>query len=134
MKQDPLYVLENSVPIDAQYYLQQQLSKPLLRSGGLMAFAQKRNTCIGCRAVLKTDAALCDFCKKRESELYQREVAYLNHLEERFSRLWTECQRSQGSLHEAVLCTSRDCPIFFMRKKVQKDLEDQQKLVSRFGW
>uniref|UniRef100_A0A4W5LT21 DNA polymerase n=1 Tax=Hucho hucho TaxID=62062 RepID=A0A4W5LT21_9TELE len=55
-------------------------------------------------------------------------------LEERFSRLWTQCQRCQGSLHEDVLCTSRDCPIFYMRKKVQKDLDDQEKLVSRFGW
>ncbi|KAJ8251044.1 hypothetical protein GJAV_G00216620 [Gymnothorax javanicus] len=162
--EDPLYVLENNIPIDTQYYLEQQLSKPLLRIfepilgeskaesvllrgehtrcktlltsrvGGLVAFAQKRNTCIGCRAVLKTNAAVCDFCKRREPELYLREIAYLNHLEEQFSRLWTECQRCQGSLHEAVLCTSRDCPIFYMRKKVQKDLEDQQKLLSRFGW
>uniref|UniRef100_A0A674N4H3 DNA polymerase n=2 Tax=Takifugu rubripes TaxID=31033 RepID=A0A674N4H3_TAKRU len=162
--EDPIYVLENSIPIDTQYYLEQQLSKPLLRIfepilgeskaesvllkgdhtrcktvltskvGGLMAFAQKRSTCIGCRAVLKTDAAVCDFCKKKESELYQKEIYHLNTLEERFSRLWTQCQRCQGSLHEDVLCTSRDCPIFYMRKKVQKDLDDQSKLVSRFGW
>lgn len=29
--QDPIYVLENNIPIDTQYYLEQQLSKPLLR-------------------------------------------------------------------------------------------------------
>uniref|UniRef100_A0A669BQD7 DNA polymerase n=1 Tax=Oreochromis niloticus TaxID=8128 RepID=A0A669BQD7_ORENI len=164
--EDPIYVLENNIPIDTQYYLEQQLSKPLLRIfepilgeskaesillkgdhtrcktvltskvGGLMAFAQKRSTCIGCKAVLKTDgmSAVCDFCKKKESELYQKEIFHLNTLEERFSRLWTQCQRCQGSLHEDVLCTSRDCPIFYMRKKVQKDLDDQSKLVSRFGW
>ena len=28
---------------------------------------------------------------------------------------------------------SRDCPIFYMRKKVQKDLSEQDKLVERFG-
>ena len=27
---------------------------------------------------------------------------------------------------------SRDCPIFYMRKKAQKDLSDQHKLVARF--
>ncbi|XP_042171491.1 DNA polymerase delta catalytic subunit [Oncorhynchus tshawytscha] len=146
--EDPIYVLENNIPIDTQYYLEQQLSKPLLRIfepilgeskaesvllkgdhtrcktvltsrvGGLMAFATKRSACIGCRAVLKDDAA----------------IFHLSTLEERFSRLWTQCQRCQGSLHEDVLCTSRDCPIFYMRKKVQKDLDDQEKLVSRFGW
>uniref|UniRef100_A0A8C2XA57 DNA polymerase n=1 Tax=Cyclopterus lumpus TaxID=8103 RepID=A0A8C2XA57_CYCLU len=162
--EDPIFVLENTIPIDTQYYLEQQLSKPLLRIfepilgeskaenvllkgdhtrcktvltskiGGLMAFAQKRSTCIGCKAVLKTDAAVCNFCKKKESELYQKEIYHLNTLEERFSRLWTQCQRCQGSLHEDVLCTSRDCPIFYMRKKVQKDLDDQSNLVNRFGW
>lgn len=29
--EDPIYVLENSVPIDVNYYLENQLSKPLLR-------------------------------------------------------------------------------------------------------
>ena len=31
MFQDPIYVLENNVPIDTQHYLTNQLSKPLLR-------------------------------------------------------------------------------------------------------
>lgn len=29
--QDPIYVLENNIPIDAKYYLENQLSKPLIR-------------------------------------------------------------------------------------------------------
>jgi len=29
--EDPIYVLENSLPIDTQYYLKQQMSKPILR-------------------------------------------------------------------------------------------------------
>ena len=28
---------------------------------------------------------------------------------------------------------SRDCPIFYMRTKVRKDLHDQQKTVDRFS-
>lgn len=28
---------------------------------------------------------------------------------------------------------SKDCPIFYMRKKVQKDITDQQATVDRFG-
>ncbi|XP_073427077.1 DNA polymerase delta catalytic subunit [Dendrobates tinctorius] len=161
--EDPIYVLENNIPIDTQYYLEQQLAKPLLRIfepilgetkaesvllkgehtrcktvltskvGGLMAFAKKRSTCIGCKATLNHDGAVCNYCKKKESELHQKEVAHLGSLEEKFSRLWTQCQRCQGSLHEDVLCTSRDCPIFYMRKKVQKDLDDQEKLIQRFG-
>ena len=29
--EDPLYVLENNIPIDTKYYLENQLSKPLMR-------------------------------------------------------------------------------------------------------
>lgn len=31
LMQDPIFVLENSVPLDTQYYLENQLSKPLMR-------------------------------------------------------------------------------------------------------
>ncbi|XP_005098812.2 DNA polymerase delta catalytic subunit [Aplysia californica] len=161
--EDPIYVLENNVPIDTQYYLENQLSKPLLRIfepilgekkaesmllrgehtrtktvvrskiGGLAAFTKKRSTCIGCKTPLDGDGAVCKHCVPRESELYQKEVGTLQALEEKFTRLWTQCQRCQGSLHEDVLCTNRDCPIFYMRKKVQKDLLDQDTLIARFG-
>ena len=77
--------------------------------------------------------ALCPNCLSREAEYYQREAARLNDLETQFNRLWTQCQRCSGSLHEDVLCTSRDCPIFYMRKKVQKDLDAQHETVRRFG-
>ncbi|KAI8481510.1 DNA polymerase delta catalytic subunit [Branchiostoma belcheri] len=162
--EDPIYVLENNIPIDTKYYLDQQLSKPLLRIfepilgeskatsvllkgehtlsktvvsskiSALAGFVKKRSTCIGCKTVLqKEGTAVCKYCKDKESEIYQKEIMQLNALEEKFSRLWTQCQRCQGSLHEDVLCTSRDCPIFYMRKKVQKDLADQDKIIHRFG-
>lgn len=77
---------------------------------------------------------MCKFCQPRESELYQKEVSeagrelehpcsarllkplcpqvsHLNALEERFSRLWTQCQRCQGSLHEDVICTRCALPL-----------------------
>lgn len=161
--EDPIYVLENNIPIDTQYYLENQLSKPLLRIfepilgekkaesvllrgdhtrtktfvmskvGGLSAFTKKKSTCIGCKAVLDNNNAVCKHCKVKESEIYQKEICHLSALEARFSRLWTQCQRCQGSLHEDVICTSRDCPIFYMRKKVQKDVQDQDKVLKRFG-
>eukprot|EP00123_Amoebidium_parasiticum_P014504 comp22526_c0_seq1/m.34190 comp22526_c0_seq1/g.34190 ORF comp22526_c0_seq1/g.34190 comp22526_c0_seq1/m.34190 type:complete len:103 (-) comp22526_c0_seq1:829-1137(-) len=98
-----------------------------------MKFTKKISTCIGCKARLpRDDMALCDHCEQYSGDIYQKEVMSLRQLEEKFSRLWTQCQRCQGSLHQDVLCTSRDCPIFYMRTKVRKDLQDQQKVVDRF--
>ncbi|XP_046394149.1 DNA polymerase delta catalytic subunit [Ischnura elegans] len=163
--EDPIYVLENNIPIDSNYYLENQLSKPLLRIfapilgdnkaesillrgehtrtkavvtskvGALSAFTQRRETCLGCKAVLPAQhvGPVCVHCTARKAEIYMTELERMQALEERFSRLWTQCQRCQGSLHEEVLCTSRDCPIFYMRKKVQMDLASQDTVIQRFG-
>ncbi|KAL7549445.1 hypothetical protein ACHAWF_015195 [Thalassiosira exigua] len=77
--EDPIYVLENNIPIDSKWYLTNQLSKPLTRifepiidnveksllqgdhtrkifiptptakKGSLMMFAHKKATCMGCK-------------------------------------------------------------------------------------
>jgi DNA polymerase delta subunit 1 len=93
--EDPIFVLENNIPLDTQYYLENQLSKPLLRIfepilhekanllcilslnillivvagdhtrtisvaaptvGGLMKFAVKTQTCLGCKTPLPKGA------------------------------------------------------------------------------
>lgn len=163
--EDPLYVLENNIPIDTKYYLENQLSKPLMRIfepvlgdkasslltgdhtrtisiatptvGGLMKFAVKTVTCLGCKTPLRANnsvknGAVCNNCRSRVGELYQKQVATTSELQVRFARLWTQCQRCQGSLHQDVLCTSKDCPIFYMRKKAQKDVEDSEGVLDRF--
>jgi len=161
--EDPIYVLENNIPIDTQYYLENQLSKPLIRIfepifkektestllrgdhtrtktvvtsrvGALAKFTNKRQTCIKCKVPLKDEnQATCDYCVGDENELFQNEMTRFNELETKFSKLWTQCQRCQGSLLEEVICTSCDCPIFYMRKKVKIELADQQKIIQRFG-
>jgi len=167
--EDPLYVLDNNIPIDTQYYLDNQISKPLLRIfepilgeskaesillkgdhtrtktvvtskvGALAMFTQKRNSCLGCKTLLrpedeKRSKAICPHCLSRESELYQAEVLKMNELEEKFNKLWTQCQRCQGSLTQEVICTANDCPIFYMRKKVQKEATSQDQIIQKFGY
>ena len=97
-------MLDKGVPIDTKYYLENQLSKPLLgifepimgetkaksllagnhtlkvkqkarMDGGLMKFAKKTAKCMGCKATLRKDEkTLCHSCKANESALYQTEV------------------------------------------------------------
>ncbi|XP_047958487.1 DNA polymerase delta catalytic subunit [Salvia hispanica] len=159
--EDPIFVLENNIPIDPHYYLDNQISKPLLRifepilknassellhgshtrsisistpsNSGIMRFAKKQLTCIGCKALISnSEQTLCSHCKGREAELYCKSVANVADLEELFGRLWTQCQECQGSLHQDVLCTSRDCPIFYRRKKAQKDMAEAKRQLDRW--
>ncbi|KNC85933.1 DNA polymerase delta catalytic subunit [Sphaeroforma arctica JP610] len=161
--EDPIYVLENNIPIDFQHYVEHQLTNPITRifepimgvgkaqhllkgdhtrkvsvltpmTGGLMKFTKKVATCVSCKSRLpRDDLAICEHCKPHEGDILRREVDNMRDLEEKFSRLWSQCQRCQGSLHQDILCTSRDCPIFYMRSKVKQDLSVQQKVIDRFG-
>ncbi|KAH9866079.1 DNA-directed DNA polymerase delta [Plenodomus biglobosus] len=163
--EDPIFVLENNLPIDTRYYLDNQLAKPLGRifepilgekkanslltgehtrsisvaaptMGGLMKFAKKTQTCMGCKKPLtaahEKEGAVCENCRPRIGELYQKTLSKVSELEVRFARLWTQCQRCQGSVHCEVICASRDCPIFYMRMKARKDVEDGGKELVRF--
>ncbi|KAF7178532.1 hypothetical protein CNMCM7691_007231 [Aspergillus felis] len=165
--EDPIYVLENNIPIDTKYYLDNQLANPLGRIfepilgekkanqlltgehtrsisvaaptlGGLMKFAKKTQTCMGCKKPLsgkeEMAGAVCEHCRPRIGELYTKTLTKVSDLEVRFGRLWTQCQRCQGSLHCEVICSSRDCPIFYMRMKAKKDVEDAEKELSRFDF
>ncbi|MCJ1417659.1 DNA-directed DNA polymerase delta [Xylographa parallela] len=163
--EDPIFVLENNIPIDTKYYLENQLAKPLGRIfdpilgerkagqlltgehtrsisvaapslGGLMKFAKRTQTCMGCKKPLiskeEMAGAVCENCRPRIGELYQKTLHKVSDLEVRFSRLWTQCQRCQGSMHCEVICSSKDCPIFYMRMKAKKDVEDAGKELTRF--
>ncbi|KAG2387610.1 hypothetical protein C9374_001204 [Naegleria lovaniensis] len=161
--EDPIWVLENSIPIDAQYYLEHQIKKPLEQifspiidntqslfvgehtraisiptpsKGGIMKFTQKQLRCLGCRNVLAKNggSTICNDCKQKgiAPKIYESAINKRNHYEDIYSRVWTYCQRCQGSLHADVLCTNRDCPVFYMRKKVQKELADCQDVLNRF--
>jgi DNA polymerase delta subunit 1 len=159
--EDPLYVLANDIPIDYEYYVYNQLRGPLMRifepimanpesllhgdhtkkitlptpkQGGIVGFAVKREMCLGCKAPLsRTERSVCSSCAGREAEIYLTHLQTTNTLEEQFNRVWTQCQECQGSFHQTVLCTSRDCPIFYARHKVQKDLQSAQKTLAKFS-
>jgi len=153
-------VLENNIPLDYQYYLEKQLKNPLMRifeplmdkpetlitgnhtrsivlltpkKGGIVNFAVKKLSCIKCKAALEQgETTTCRSCRPYEADVFQNQLGNVANLESQFSKVWTQCQVCQGSLHQPVLCTSRDCPIFYMRKKIQKDLKDAQEMLERF--
>ncbi|VDK85190.1 unnamed protein product, partial [Onchocerca ochengi] len=161
--EDPIYVLQNNIPIDTAYYLENQLAKPLARifepilgdkaesvlttgvhtlvrtvvqskKSGLSQFFQKTERCLSCKSSLPKGVsdATCTHCKPNEGKIYITHLALMNTIENRFARLWTECQNCSGTMNEEVLCSARDCPIFYMREKVRYDLAEQMKSLQRF--
>lgn len=160
--EDPLYVLQNNLPIDFQFYVDHQIKQPLLRifepiyqnaeamlfqgehtrsvyipkmatSSGLGKFAVVKKTCLGCKNVLATgELVICEKCKPKKKMIYIERKQELCLYEKNYSDLWVQCQRCQGSLHEDILCSSRDCPIFYRRIKAKKNMEENREVLERF--
>lgn len=157
--EDPLYVLENGLSIDAQHYIDHQLHQPLIRifgpimsdaesvlfsgahtrklsssapaTGALAKFVTKSLRCLGCKALIK-QGSLCAHCL--EDKAPQVVIERMHELREKeceYNRLWTQCQRCQGSLLQPVICSNRDCEIFYRRAKARKDVESVQESIKR---
>jgi len=149
LAEDPLYALKNNLPIDFEYYLEKQLKLPLSRlfdaiipntstlfygehtrkkftpkptTGALAKFIKVANTCISCKTQIK-EGALCKACYSKAPQVYLEKTLQANQFEKAYQELWSECQRCQGSVCEEVLCTNRDCPIFYRREKVRQDMQ-----------
>jgi DNA polymerase delta subunit 1 len=160
--EDPIFVLEHGLAIDAQYYKDKQLTKPLLRifkslvpdpqsillsgehtrelsiptpkTGAIVGFTRVIETCLGCKASLKQgEKTLCSFCKENAPVVYEQFLNRVTLKEKEFSRLWTQCQNCQGSFHQEVLCTARDCPIFYLRTKTMKDYDEARSNLEKFN-
>lgn len=161
--EDPLYVLKNGLVIDSNYYLNNQLSKPLVRIfepmigeqkanslltgdhtrkitlakssnlGALLKFTRRVNTCKVCKTVLRgTSGTLCPNCIDKADIIFAEQLAEYDALQEKFARLWTQCQRCQGSLTQEVLCSNKDCSIFYMREKYAQDATNMAKELAKW--
>lgn len=158
--EDPLYVLEHNMQIDSRYYLTNQLQNPIISivapilgekqanamfvvksikintgnmKGGLMGFVKKVDSCKNCKGPLrKGEGPLCSNCQAKSGELYIKALYNVRDLEEKFGRLWTQCQRCAGSLHNEVLCSNKNCDIFYMRVKMKKELQENIENLSKW--
>jgi DNA polymerase delta subunit 1 len=157
--EDPLFVLENNLSIDAQHYIDHQLHQPLMRifgpimkdaesqlfngahtrklnnptpaMGAMAKFVVKSLRCLGCKAVIK-QGSLCAHClEDKAAEIVVTRVHDLREKEAEYNRLWTNCQRCQGSLLQPVICSNRDCEVFYRRAKARRDVESIQESIKR---
>ena len=160
--EDPVYVLENNIPLDTEWYLEHQLSEPIKRlfepivdntnsllagdhtrrirkamptNGGLMKFAVVTARCLGCKASMPSGSTdpLCSNCVPQTVEIYYTKLQHLAHCERRCWQTLVQCQRIVGDNYKDVLGIPRDSPIYYQMKKVRKDLNEAQEIVARFG-
>jgi len=101
------------------------------QGGALAKFATRGLRCMGCKAVIKS-GCFCEHCQKEKAaEVVVEKMQELRAKEEEHNRLWTQCQRCQGSMLQPVICSNSDCEIFYRRAKARKDVQDVQEHMQR---
>ena len=102
-------------------------------NAGIMRFARKKLTCVRCKRNIRS-GAMCNVCIERnyEQETYEKILGERNFYETLYTKAWTYCQRCQESVHSEILCSNDDCPIFYMRTEVRKELQSAQATLDRF--
>ena len=103
---------------------------------GIGKFMKSAKTCLNCRLEIKDRSwtkAVCENCDGQESTAYIKKMIELKSSEVEFSRYWAECQRCDGSLFNEVKCTNSDCPIFFKRQKMRKDVQNNWNQLEKFS-
>lgn len=110
-----------------------KLNAPVSSGNALMKFATKSLRCLGCKAVIK-QGALCAHCKETKGALVVMDnMASMREKEAEYSALWTQCQRCQGSLLQPVICSNRDCEIFYRRAKARRDIDILEETMERLN-
>ena len=171
--EDPIYVLENNVSIDFDYYLHNQLSKPLIRifepifgnktesmilygdhtrkkkittescEMRLMKFIKLRQSCVECKIPIISSTSKCCLCTKclpKKKIIYDTQLEKLEKLTIDFDKIKETCIKCQKintfeeKSYKDILCSNSDCPIYYKRKKVELDVQEQQILTEKLSF
>lgn len=158
--EDPIYVLDNNIPIDNEYYFKNQLSEPIIRlftsiiprpesllhgdhtnkivrvrpdkKVGMLKFITIKKSCLACKKTIEKGSKdyLCENCQDKRQEVYVNQLTITNKLEKSHADYQSQCHRCTGSNYNKIICANTDCDIFYARIKTAKDLGKEQKKLS----
>ena len=90
--------------------------------------------CMACNATVEGGAALCPSrCEEHRVELWFKAARERDNAATAYAACWAGCQRCQGSMLSEVSCAARDCPVFFVRAQLKKDLASTSSRVRRLA-
>jgi len=102
-------------------------------------FFAPRATCKACGISLTSESAchpdglLCTACEPERLPTYMRALGHLQATQVSYARIWTNCQDCQGSRYKEVICTAQECPVFFKRMTLRRDLIRERSVAAKLG-
>jgi DNA polymerase delta subunit 1 len=158
--EDPLFALQNDLPLDVRWYLNHQLKKPLTQLFSLLMrdaervlfegehtfqtrtkfapqaalmkqFLVVKQRCMGCNCALTQDAALCEACEPRRRGLLQLKQHAVANLRAKQTAYLDKCIACAGSEQFSRLCRNAGCTTLYERAVTQHNLTRAARDLTR---
>jgi DNA polymerase delta subunit 1 len=155
--EDPMYALQNRIPLNLKYYLTNMLEPPVRRlldsvlpksaidalfahqhapstplqpNRGLGKYFVRKPRCSVCHTDQATKG-VCGDCRDTDAhrKRYLEQQEDVRRLDQEDAAMTSACWRCQGP-GCTVPCANRDCPIFFRRQKVKLDGREATKVLA----
>jgi DNA polymerase delta subunit 1 len=110
-----------------------------LEESSIAKFMKPRDNCKECGVSLTNETSchpqglICDNCEPQRISVVQQTLKKLRDLQIGYSRVWTNCQDCQGSRFKEIICTAQDCPVFYKRFVLKRDLEQTRAVYTKLG-
>ncbi|KAJ9613895.1 DNA polymerase zeta [Cladophialophora chaetospira] len=90
----------------------------------------KSSTCLVCREPLDTEAPLCNSCYQQSAQSILELRSRLMKAERKAAQLAKVCRSCEGfSWNEAIRCDSKDCPVFYSRRRQRAALGNDEAVI-----
>lgn len=95
---------------------------------GIAQFCVQVKTCQICKTRLGDESGICKNCvsENKAQPYLLAKVDEVKKIEKENEDLWDTCQKCQGSYENIILCTNRDCGIFYKRTIVKKKFKHEK--------
>ncbi len=161
LSEDPIFALENKVPINYKWYLENQLRKPLTRifeplvknvnsifegehtrkivqnvnmNYGIAKFCKVEQTCYVCHINLKgKNKFLCDNCEGKREQVTEKVKGEYEKFSTRKTELTLQCKNCQKNEIE-IICSNITCPIFYERFTVKDKVDKLADNLKKLEW
>lgn len=93
--------------------------------------------CVVCGELIRASTFVCDRCSVNQCTVAMTITARTSKLEKESQHLDAVCRHCGGGdwfVEKGIKCVSLDCPVFFERKKVQKELLTVSQVSTELGF
>jgi len=163
LSEDPLYMIENNISVDANYYIEKKLRNPLFSlfepimgdkranelftgdhtrkvkisssNDGIGKFTVKIHRCLNCNAGVNDGAPLCNSCNTDEicATIYHKTLTTVDYFEKLHQRFMNHCQGCVQSKFNTINCTNRDCQLTYCKAHVSREMKLENKKLDRIN-